>query len=93
MQPTNNSPPLNDKGIKRVQGIVGALLYVGRAVNRKLLVTLSAIGAQQAAETEETANTIEQLLDYVATYLDDDILFRKSDVILEVHADAGFLNE
>ena len=26
VQPTDTSPPLNDKGIKRVQGIVGALL-------------------------------------------------------------------
>ena len=27
-QPTYNSPPLNDKGIKRVQGILRALIYV-----------------------------------------------------------------
>ena len=38
----------------------------------------SAIGAQQAAATEETAEAIEQLLDYVATYPNDGILFRKS---------------
>ena len=67
MQPTNNSPPLNEKGINRIQGIVGDLLYLGRAVNNKLLVDLSAIGAQQAAATEETAAAIEQLLDYVPT--------------------------
>ena len=58
VQPTDTSPPLNDKGIKRLQGIVGALLYVGRSVNNKLLVDLSAIGAQQAAATEETAAAI-----------------------------------
>ena len=29
----------------------------------------------------------------MATYPNDGILFRKSDMILEVHADAGFLNE
>ena len=44
--PTYTSKPLNEKGIKRIQGIVGALLYVGRAVNNKLLVALSEIGAQ-----------------------------------------------
>ena len=78
MQPTDTSPLLNDKGIKRVQGIVVDLLYVGREVNNKLLVALSAIGAQQAAATEETAAEIEKLLDYVATYPDDGILFIKS---------------
>ena len=72
VQPTDTSPPLNVKFIKRVQGIMGALLYVVIAVKNKLLVALSAIGAQQAAATEETTATIEQLLDYVATYPDDD---------------------
>ena len=52
VQPTDNIPPLNDKGINRVQVIVGVLLYVGRVVNNKILVALSAIGAQQAEATE-----------------------------------------
>ena len=93
VQPTDTSPPLNDKSIKRVQGLFGAILYVGRAVNNKLLVSLSTIGSQQAAATEETAESIEQLMDYVATYPDDGILFRKSDMILAAHAEAGFLNK
>ena len=92
MQPTNDSPPLNDKGIKRVQLIVGSLLYIGRSVKNKLLVALSAIGVQRAAATEETKDAIEQLLEYVTTYPDDGILFRKSGMILATHADAGFLN-
>ena len=93
VQPTDNSPPLNDKVIKRVQGIVGALIYVGRAVNNILLVALSEIGAQQAAATEETAAAIEQLLYYVDIYPNDGILFRKNDMILAAHADEGFPNE
>ena len=67
MKPTDTSPLLNEKVIKRIQGIVGALLYVVRAANNKVLAALSAIGAQQAAATEDTAAAIEQLLDYVAT--------------------------
>ena len=31
VQPAYNSPSLDDKGIKKVQFIIGALLYVGRA--------------------------------------------------------------
>ena len=38
---------LDDKGVKRIQGIVGALFYVGQAVDNKLIFALSAIGAQQ----------------------------------------------
>ena len=91
MQPTDTIPLLNDKGIKRVQGIFGALLYVGISVNNKILVTLSANGAQQAASTEEIADAIEQLLDYLATYPDDGIIFRRIDMILAAHTDTGFL--
>ena len=93
MQPTDTSPTLNEKVIKIIQGIVVALLYVGRAGNSKILVAMSSIGAQQAAATEDTAAAFEQLLDYVATYPNDGILFRKSDMIFAAHADAGFLNE
>jgi hypothetical protein len=53
---TNNSAPLNEAGIRRVQGIVGALLYYACAVDNKLLHALSKIGTQQAAATESTNN-------------------------------------
>ena len=72
---------------------MGALIYVRRAVNKKLFVALITIGSQQAAATEDTAAAIEQLLDYMATYPNDGILLRKSDMILAAHADVGFLNE
>ena len=52
VQPTDTSQSLDDKGIKRVQGIVGALLYVGIVINKKLLVALSVIGAPKSASTE-----------------------------------------
>ena len=77
VQPADTSPSLNDKGIKRVQFIVGALGCVVLAVTNKLLVALSAIGAQQADTTEETEDVIEQLLDYVATHPDNGIIFEK----------------
>ena len=93
VQPIDISPPLDDKGIKRVHGIVGELLYVGREDNNKLLLALSTIRSQQAAATKETADAIEQQLYYVATYPNGGIFFRKSDMILAAHAETGFLNE
>ena len=87
------SPPLDSQGTKRVQGIVGALLYYARAVDNKLLVGLSAIGAQQASATQRTSAAIDQILDYCATYPADGILYRSSDMVLCAHSDAGFHNE
>ena len=50
--------PLNAAGIKRVQVIVGDLLYYAIAVDNTLLVALNAIGTQQAAATEATAESV-----------------------------------
>ena len=62
-------------------------------MNNKLLVALIAIVSYQAEATVEIEDAIEQLLDYVATYPDDGIIFQKIDMILAAHADAGFLNK
>ena len=43
------------------------MLYYARAVDNKLLVGLSAIGAQQASATQRTNEAIDQILDYCAT--------------------------
>ena len=45
-QEEETSPALDASGIKRVQAIVGALMYYARAVDNKLLVVLSSIGGQ-----------------------------------------------
>ena len=77
----DTSKPLNEAGIRCVQKNVGALIWIGRAVNNKLLVALSAIGSQQASATKATNMAIHQLLDY-ATYPDNGILYRSSDMVL-----------
>ena len=89
----NSSKPLKDAGICWFQTIVGALLWIGRAVNNTLLVALSVIGSQQVSDTEDTNKAIHQLLDYCATYLDDGILYRSSNMTFAGHSDAGFNNE
>ena len=89
----DTSPPLDTAGIKRIQGIIGSLLYYARAVDNKLLATLSAISSQQAKATENTAKAVSQLLDYVATYPNDGVTYRASAMVLAAHSDASFLTE
>ena len=88
-----SSPALDEKVVLRVQRIIRALLYYSRAVNNKLLVALSAMGAHQASATEKTIKSITQILYYCATYPDDGIVYCSSDMILTEHFDAGFNNE
>jgi hypothetical protein len=69
------------------------LLYYVRAVNNKLLVALSAIAARQSCATVATKQAVHLLLDYVATYPSNGIIYQASDMVLCAHLDAGFLNK
>ena len=89
----DKSEPLDEEEVKWVQMVVGALLYYGRAVDNKLLTALSAIGSQQSKATENTKSAVNMLLDYCATYPNDGITYRSSDMTLCGHSDAGFNNE
>jgi hypothetical protein len=76
-----------------MQEIVGSLLYYARAVDNKLPVALSTIVACQAKATIATEQAVDLLLNYVATYPSDGIVYQASNMILCAHADAGFLNK
>ena len=83
------SPLLTADGIKRVQEIVGGLFYYVHGVDNKPPVALSEIGLKQAAATESTNQDITQMLDYVATYTNDGIIYQASDIIIAAHVDAA----
>ncbi len=85
------SPLLDDDCKRCIQEIIG--LYYARAVDNKLLVALSAIAARQAKATVATELAVNLLLDYVATYPNDGIVYRASNMILCAHADVEFLNK
>ncbi len=94
LTPEADASELLDEHRKRcIQDIVGSLFYYARAVDNKLLVALSAIAARQAYAIVATKQAVHLLLNYVATYPADGIVYRSSDMILCTHADAGFLNE
>jgi hypothetical protein len=76
-----------------VQEIEGSLLYYARAVNNKLFVAISAIATRQAKATVTTKQVVDLLVNYVATYPNDGIVYQVSNMILCSHADAGILNK
>jgi hypothetical protein len=89
----DTSEPLDAKGIKRVQGIVGSILYYARAVDNKLLCTVSTIGSTQASATQNTLAECNQLLDHLALHPNDGITYKASNMILAAHSDASYLSE
>lgn len=73
--------------------IIGKLLYYARAVDSTLGVALSALASEQNKPTQRTKKKIIQLLDYCATHPNASVSFQASDMILQVHSDAGYNNE
>jgi hypothetical protein len=64
----NESPPLDKHGIKRIQQIVGGILYYARAVDITVLAALSTLVSEQTTATRNTNNKVAQLHDYLATH-------------------------
>jgi hypothetical protein len=85
--------PTADNCKRHIQEIIGLLLYYARAVDNKLLVALSTIAARQLCATIATKQAVHLLLDYVATYPSDGIIYQSSNMILCAHSNAGFLNK
>ena len=91
--PPDESPLLPPAGIKRIQQVVGALLYHSRAVDSTTGVTLSTLASEQSRATETTNDKLNQLLDYCATQPNATLQYKASDMILKIHSDAAFGNE
>jgi hypothetical protein len=89
----DTTQPLSPKKIKRVQDIIGTLLYYARAVDPALLATLKAIAAHQSNDTRAVAEACLPLLDYVATHPNAGIWYKACDMVLSVHTDVPYLSE
>lgn len=89
----DTSEELDEKGKKRIQEILGTLLYYGRAVDPTILVTISHLSTQQAKPTINTMTAVNQLLDYCSTHPNAVSRFHASDMVLHVESDASYLSE
>eukprot|EP00804_Cyclotella_cryptica_P002622 CCRYP_010444-RD/>CCRYP_010444-RD protein AED:0.34 eAED:0.29 QI:0/-1/0/1/-1/0/1/0/485 len=90
--PPDTSDRLDLSGTRRVQQVVGALLFYARAVDNTLLPGLSAIASEQAQATMLTMERCQHILDYCASNPEAKLRFRASDMILNIHSDASYLS-
>ena len=89
----DTSPCLNAADTKRVQEILGTLLYYARAVDSTMLTAIGTLASQQAKATQDTMIGLTQLLNYCATHPNATIRYTASDMILHVESDASYLSE
>jgi hypothetical protein len=58
----DTSGALSPTGKKRMQQVVGTLLYYGQVVDPNILTAISALASQQSTTTEETNTKLLQLI-------------------------------
>lgn len=94
VQPTmeeDTTMPLAPADIKRIQQIVGTILYYGHKVDLTMLAALSDIGAAQAKGTKAIMAAVKQLFDYGATHPDAVLCYSASNMKLKIHSDTSYL--
>lgn len=89
----DDSPAVGPQEQKFLQQSNGKFLYYARLVDGTMLTPLSALASQQSKPTTNTMKQVKQFLNYAATQEPAVLTYRKSDMILAVHSDAGYLNE
>ena len=91
--PPDESAPVSKEKIKRIQGIVGSLLFYARGIDSTFLVGLNSIAMQQTSAADNTLKRIEDLLVYAATHPNAKVRYRASNMILQFHTDASYSSE
>jgi hypothetical protein len=87
------STPATDAQRKRVQEIIGVLLYYARAIDSSILTRVSKVSTQQSKATVATLRAAERILAYAATQKPATITFHGSKMVLICYSDASYLNE
>ena len=87
----NLSTELNNKQKRQIQKITGKFLYNSRSVYSILLHALNELNMASSKATEQTQKDLEHFLNYCATKPEAQIIYRTSDMQLEIDCDAAYL--
>jgi hypothetical protein len=90
---TTPATPQHTQQQKRLQQIIGVLLYYARSVDSTVLTRIRKLSTQQKDPTGVTLMAAERTLQYLATQPEASVVFHRSDMKLICYSDASYLNE
>jgi hypothetical protein len=85
----DESDPMTAADILHKQRVCGKFLFYARAIDNTMLHSLNDIAS--AKNTKECADAVRYLFNYAASNPDAEIIYRASDMILELDSDAAYL--
>ena len=83
----------DENNLKRLQKIVGKLLYYARSIDPTMFMALNSLAAVKKKPTIETTKQINQFLNYSATRPDTVIEYRKIGIIIHIYLNASYISE
>jgi hypothetical protein len=89
----DTSPPLNKKGKKYIQEVIGTFLYYTCCIDSTTLLVLGSLATQQANPTQNTKKLVHQFLDYSTSHPGAIITYQASNMVLAGHSNASYLLE
>ena len=89
----DTSPMLSPERTKRLQQIVGVILYYARIIDSTMLHKISQIASAQAHPTEDVERAATHLLHYAATWPNAHIVYYQSQMKYHIQTDSSYLSE
>lgn len=87
-----NSPLLTAKDIKRLQSIIGSLLYYARAVDPTILHAVNHAASLQSHPTAAVFDRAKRILQYLKMHPNHRLTYQACDMILYGMSDASYLS-
>lgn len=88
----DSSPPLSEPDIKRLQSIIGSLLYYARAVDPTILHAVNHAASLQAQPTQAVLNRAIRILQYLKRYPNNHLTYQACQMILHGMSDCSYLS-
>ena len=88
----DTSKALTSAAAKRIQELVGSLLFYARGVDITLLPTVNLLASLQSSPTKQVEDIADRLLRYCARYPNNELVYHACDMTLFIQADASYLS-
>ena len=92
MTTDDDSPPLTPAEAKRIQELVGSLLFYARGVDVTILPTVNLLASLQSTPTQHVADIADRLLQYCSRYPNNELVYHACDMTLFIQVDASYLS-
>ena len=92
VSPVDSTAPASIADGKKLQRVVGSILYYARAIDHSMLPAVCNLATLQSKPTTHTMTMCDRLLGYASRHRNAKVVIRPSEMLLRIHSDASHLS-